>query len=159
MANTRVMVLPSSSWRVLNVLGILRGVGRGGETSAAFAGTDRQLCLVLQMWSKSSKVREDFEPTVHGAPEVAGVRAEHTACCRVVGIPKESRFLEHRSCSRNERGPSGGWNIKEPIWPKLERASSDRQSFRLREAQARPCVLDEKKHLLLATGQIKWCWR
>ena len=37
-----------------------------------------QLCLVLQMWSKSSQVREESERTVHGASEVAGVCTEHT---------------------------------------------------------------------------------
>ena len=73
--------------------------------------------------------------------------------------PKESRFLgapmlfTARAWSK--------WRL-EYQGAHLARAGKSelRQAVvRLREAQARPCMLDEKKHLLLATGQIKWCWK
>ena len=58
---------------------------------------------------------------------------------------KESRFLG--SCSPRKHGQSGDGTIKESTWPKLEGASSDRRS-------AAPV-----RHLLLVTGEIKWCWK
>ena len=53
-------------------------LGDEARPSITLAGTNRQLCVVLQMWSKSSQVREKTERTVLGTSEVAGVCAEHT---------------------------------------------------------------------------------
>ena len=85
---------------------------------------------------------------------------EAFACCRAAGIPRKIAFWEHRSCSRS-KGGQARWR-QSYQGDNCDRAGlvELRQTvIRLRMAEAQPTNPDDKKHLLLRSGDVKWCWR
>ena len=73
--------------------------------------------------------------------------------------PKENRFLGAPKLFTERTWSKWRLEYQGAHLAKAGKGELRQAVVRLREAQARPCMLDEKKHLLLATGQIKWCWR
>ena len=77
--------------------------------------------------------------------------------------PKENRCLgSPKLFSRSKNGQGGGRATKGTTatglgWAGM--AELRQAAIRLRTAEAQPTNPDDKKHLLLKTGEIKWCWR
>ena len=64
--------------------------GTARKTTLSPLGTDWQLCVVLQMWSESSQVREETWRTVCWASEVSGVRTKHPLAVEWLASQRES---------------------------------------------------------------------
>ena len=81
---------------------------------------------------------------------------EAFACCRAAGTPKKTVFLDQRSCLPRRGGDKP---TKRDNCDKAGRTELRQAVDRIRAAEVQPSVLTDKKHLLLKTGEIKWCWR
>ena len=74
-----------------------------------------------------------------------------------VGHPRSQEY------ARNIRLLSSGWHSKDhdasvgQVAAKLPRGQQ--AVIRLRMTEAQPTNPDDKKHLLLKAGEIKWCWK
>ena len=109
----------------------------------------------------AGKEREQPSSQRNLANRVSGIQGlmsvhEPFACCRVVGIPRRIASLDHRSCSRCKRGPGGGKDAKGDNCDRAGLAEPRQAVTRLRTADAQPTNPDDKKHLLLKSGEVKW---
>ena len=121
-------------------------------------GTDWQLCVVLQVWSESSQVREETWRTVCWASEVSRVRTKHPFAVEWLALQGEllSWIAEtvHDASMCKVAAKLQGDNCDRAGLAELRQAV-----IRLRTAEAQPTNPDDKKHLLLKLGEIKWCWK
>ena len=64
--------------------------GRARETTVSPSGSDWQLCVVLQVWSESSQVREETWRTVCRASEVSRTCTKHSVAVEWLASQGES---------------------------------------------------------------------
>ena len=73
--------------------------------------------------------------------------------------PKENRFLGSPKLFTMQTWSRWRLDHQGVHLAKAGRSELRQAVDRLREARAQPSMPDERKHLLVATGQIKWCWK
>ena len=104
---------------------------------------------------QSSQVRKEAWRAVCVATAVSRVYA----CCRVAGIPRRTSlhgspklFTEQAwmKWRQSHQGDNCDWAGLAELRQAVDR---------LRMAEAQPTNPADKKHLLLKTGEVKWCWR
>ena len=143
--NVHLVGLQNQNWHAQNVLGILR---------QHWGSTQGQLCVVLQVWSETAKFTKKL-----GEPCVGHSRSqEYARSIRLLSSgwhPKESRYLGSPKLFTKQ-----AWVRWQQSYQgdNCDRAGSSelRQAvIRLRTADAQPTNPDDKKHLLLKTGEIK----
>ena len=104
-------------------------------------GSDVQLRVVLQVWSKSSQVREEAWRTVCRPSENSRICTKHSLAIERLA-PKENVFLGSPKLFTAQ------------AWARW-RHSNQGTVIRLRTAQAQPTDLNDKKHLLLRSGEVR----
>ena len=114
-------------------------------------GSDWQLCVLLQVWSESRQVREETWRTVCWASEVSRVR--------VVGTPRRIAFLDRPKLFTMQAWARWRQSYQGDNCDRARLAELRHAVIRLRMAEAQPTNPDDKKHLLLKSGEIKWCWK
>ena len=127
--------------------------GTARMTTMSPPGTDWQLCVVLQVWCESSQVRKETWRTVCWASEISRVRTKHPFAVGWLASQRESISWITKTVHEASMGE---------VAAKLHRAGSSELKqavIRLRTADAQPTNPDDKKHLLLKTVEIKWCWK
>ena len=158
-AGTRVMIHPKQSWLTRSVSGTLlwRWETRQGLS-----------CTCWYKRAVSCGVA-DVEPGQPNSRRSLAIRAwgrarsqEYARSIRLLSNgwhPKENRFLGSPKLFTTQTWSKWRLDHQGVHLAKAGRSELRQAIVRLREAQARPCMPDERKHLLLATGQIKWCWK
>ena len=73
--------------------------------------------------------------------------------------PKENRFLGSPKLFTAQMWAKWRMDHRGDQLAKAGKSELRQAVVRLREAPAQPCIPYERRHLLLATGQTKWCWK
>ena len=98
------------------------------------------------------------------ATRVSGIRGlksvhEAFACHRAAGIPRKIAFLDHPSCLQAQAWARWWQSYQGDNCDRAGLAELRQTVIRLRMAEAQPTEPNDKKHLLLRSREVKWCWR
>ena len=150
MTNVHLVGQQNQNWHAQNVLGIPRQ--HWDSTQDHNVTSWHRLAATCGAADVEREQPSSRRNLANRVLDIRGLRSTHEAsgCCRVVGIPKRIDILDHRDCSRSYQGD----NCDRAGLAELRQAV-----IRLRTADAQPTNPDDKKHLLLKTGEIKWCWK